>query len=249
MLEPASPLKTGTPPAPPKTPEKLGPLGEKLLKGKSLQKSPSLKGQLNFDQFLGRPKALPPAGPKEPDGPPGALNNINKLNHNLISAKPSVEPRQVEEAIGVVERGNRLLTQSSYINSLRAPLGSPQLQAFAEQRHRALTLLGKVGTGPNLEPVLGEEARQLALDCLKNLTDPQYYEPPENIAPILGFYIQTYPQVSYQDMMDTMEYLETCYEDGLERYPNYRELKRALAAKLSPSCQDQTRDQTTSDMV
>lgn len=230
MLEPASPLRTGATPAPPRTPEKLGPLGEKLLKGKSLQKSASLKGQLNFDQFIRTSKALLCAGQMETAGP----------DRVPLDSDKSVQPGQVEEALGILDRGNRLLTKSSNINSLRAPLGSPELQEFAEQRHRALTLLGNAGSWANPESSLGERAGQLARACLKNLTDPQYFEPPENIAPILNFYIQTHPQVSYGDIQETMNYLETCYEGGLERYPNYRELKQAVAAKLFPTGREQT---------
>ncbi|WP_303673608.1 hypothetical protein [Vampirovibrio chlorellavorus] len=231
MLEPASPRKTGTPPIPPKTPEKLGPLGEKLLKGKSLQKSASLKGQLNFDQFIRTAKPLPHAGPVASAGPDRVPLDVEK----------SVEPGQVAEALSILERGNRHLTKSSNINSLRAPLESPELQLFAQQRHGALTLLAQAGNWAPRESLnLYEQAGQLAWACLKNLTDPQYFEPPENIAPILDFYIQTHPQVTYGDLQETMNYLETCYEGGLERYANYRELKQAVAARLRPVRRGQT---------
>lgn len=208
MFEPFSPQKSGVPLTPPKTPEKLAPLGEKLLSGKSLQKSPSLKGQLNFDQFISTSKPL--ASPQLPIEP-----NQVKLD-------------QIEEAIGLLECGNRLLSKSAYVNSLCPPLRGQEIQLFAEERHCALTMLAAKGALPEGKAALGERAKQLALACLKNLTEPRYFEPPENIAPILSFYMQIHPQVDYQEIRETMDYLETCYEGGLDRYPNYRELKRSL---------------------
>ena len=114
-----------------------------------------------------------------------------------------------------------------------------KLQAFADKRHRAFNLLEKIGTLPNLEAPLGEQARQLAQACLKNLTEPQFFEPPENIAPIINFYIQTHPQTTYEAFKETLDYLETCYEGGLEGHQNYRELRQSLQSKLHPQSQAQ----------